>query len=84
MKPSKELERGRPIENCCGLSTNTETQDSTSSMPSEGPWTQDWTASIVKAERDSGIALGKLWLQDIELGKPSDWVRETVDSNYKA
>ena len=84
MKPSRELGRGRPIENCCGLSTNTATQDSTSSMPSEGPWTQNWTASLVKAGRDSGIALGKLWLQDIGLVKPSDWVREPVDSNYVA
>ena len=40
--------------------------------------------TILKNISFQWIALGKLWLQDIELGKPSDWVRETVDLNYEA
>ena len=73
------------------------TQDGASSMPSEETslgseaqsvsseeWTQDWAADLIKAVEDSEIVLGKLRLEDIVPGQPSDWVREAVDTNYEA
>ena len=79
------------------LTTSIGTQDSASSLPSQGPsvgsetqpasseeWTRDWASDLKKAVDVSGINLDGLRLDDIEPGVTSDWVREPVDSNYEA
>ena len=47
-------------------------------------WTPDWASDLKKAVEESGINLARLRLDDIEPGVSSDWVRDTVDSNYEA
>ena len=86
--------RKRPAYKELVTTLSTSTHDSRSSLPSEGPslvqqvsseeWTQDWAADLIRVVRESGNVLDRLWLEDIEPGKPSDWVREAVDSNYEA